>query len=116
MSFRPRTLIRAAAATAAAVALLPAVAAATPSTTYWAPSTANCQAKGVPHITYDTYFGKGTPPPYGGTPTYPIDTGLEIGVLPSDKVQAEGGYDLLLPSSDPMVFFLNSKVCSAESS
>src|SRR5438552_6175422 len=50
------------------MALIPSMAFATPSTTYWAPSTANCQAKGVPHITYDTYFGKGTPPPGAGAP------------------------------------------------
>ena len=42
-----------------ALALMPSLVRATPSTTYWAPSTANCQAFGVPHITYDTYFGKG---------------------------------------------------------
>jgi len=53
--------------------LLPAVALATPSTTYWAPSVATCQAKYVPHVTYDTYYGKGTPPPGSGAPTYPID-------------------------------------------
>jgi hypothetical protein len=109
-------LIRAAAVTAAAVVLVPAGAAATPSTTYWAPSTANCQAKGVPHITYDTYYGKGTPPPAAGARTYPIDTGLTIGVLPSSKVQAEVGYDVLLPSSDPVFFFLNYKLCTPESS
>src|SRR6266536_2423925 len=97
-------------------ALLPMRAFATPSTTYWAPSTANCQGKGVPHITYDTYFGKGTPPPGAGAPAYPIDTGLEIGVLPSDKVQAEVGYDALMPSSDPILFFLNAKLCTPESS
>ena len=34
----------------AGVVLVPTLALATPSTTYWAPSTANCQAKGVPHF------------------------------------------------------------------
>ena len=70
----------------------------------------------MPHVTYDTYYGKGTPPPGSGTPTYPIDTGLTMGVLPWDKVQAEVGYDVLLPSSDPVYFFLNGKVCTPESS
>lgn len=102
--------------TVAAVALAPTTALATPSTTYWAPSTASCQAKYVPHITYDTYFRKGTPPPGAGTPTYPIDMGLTMGILPSDKIQAEVGYDLLLPSSDPVFFFLNAKICTPESS
>ena len=89
-------------------AFLPALAQATPTTTYWAPSTATCQAKGVPHVTYDTYFGSTS------GAGYPIDTGITIGVLPGDKVQAEVGYDLLLPGSDPTLFFLNAKVCLTE--
>lgn len=47
---------------------------------------------------------------------YPIDTGLTMGVLPSDKVQAEVGYDLLLPSTNPVGFYLNAKLCTPESS
>ena len=97
-------------------AAFPASASATPSTTYWAPSTAACQAKYVPHITYDTYYRKGTAPPNAGAPTYPIDTGLTMGILPTSKIQAEVGYDLLLPSSNPVAFFLNGKLCTPESS
>jgi hypothetical protein len=93
---------------------LPAVVSATPSTTYWAPTVATCQAVAVPHITYDTYYGKGTPPPGAGAPAYPIDTGITVGVIPSSKVQAEVGYDLLLPSSNPVFFFLNAKLCVPE--
>ena len=89
----------------ASLALVPSVASATPSTTYWAPSTATCQPAGVPHITYDTYYGK-----VGG---YPIDTGLTIGLIPSSKIQAEVGYDLLLPTA-PINFFLNAKLCIPE--
>jgi hypothetical protein len=37
-----------------------------------------------------------------------------MGVLPSNKVQAEVGFDLLLPSQDPL--FLNAKLCTPESS
>jgi hypothetical protein len=96
-----------------AVLLVPAVAQATPSTTYWAPSTANCQAFGLPHVTYDTYFGKGPAAGSAGAPNYPIDTGLTMGILPSKKVQAEVGFDLLLPSPDPL--FLNAKLCMPES-
>lgn len=88
--------------------LTPARATATPSTTFWAPSVATCQAKGVPHVTYDTYYGKS-----GG---YPIDTGLTIGLLPGDKVQAEAGYDLLLPGENPTQFYLNGKICFTENS
>ena len=83
----------------------PALALATPSTTYWAPSVATCQARNVPHVTYDTYYGK-----KGG---YPIDTGLTMGILPGEKVQAEIGYDLLLPGSDPTLFYVNGKICFA---
>src|SRR5215813_14208296 len=100
-------MVRPFAPTFVAFSVGPATALATPSTTYWAPSVATCQAKSVPHITYDTYYGKGTPLPSAGAPTYPIDTGLTMGVLPWDKVQAEVGYDLLFPSSDPIFFFLN---------
>jgi len=100
----------------ASIALVPTAAFATPSTTYWAPSVATCQGKYVPHITYDTYYGKGIPPPNAGAPAYPIDTGLTMGILPWDKFQAEVGYDVLLPSSDPVFFFLNAKLCTPESS
>jgi hypothetical protein len=109
-------VIRKFAVTVAGIACAPALALATPSTTYWAPSVATCQAKYVPHVTYDTYYGKGTPPPGAGAPTYPIDTGLTMGVLPWDKVQAEVGYDVLLPSANPMAAYLNGKVCTPESS
>jgi len=113
-SVKPQTAIRV--GVMAFAVLVPAAAHATPSTSYWTVSTANCQAKGVPHVTYDTYYAKGTPPPAAGARTYPIDTGLTIGVLPSNKVQAEVGYDLLRPSSDPVFFFVNAKLCTPESS
>jgi hypothetical protein len=94
--------------------LVPGVARATPSTTYWAPSTAGCQAFRVPHVTYDTYFGKGPAAGGAGAPNYPIDTGLTTGVLPWSRVQGEVGFDVLLPSPDP--FYLNAKLCTPESS
>lgn len=96
------------------LALLPSLASATPSTTYWAPSTASCQAWAVPHVTYDTYFGKGPAAGSQGAPGYPIDTGLTVGFLPSQKLQGEVGFDLLLPSEDPAYF--NAKLCTPESS
>jgi hypothetical protein len=104
---RPPTVV------ALAVLVVPAVARATPSTTYWAPSTANCQAFGLPHVTYDTYFGRGPAAGSPGAPNYPIDTGLTMGLLPSKKFQAEVGFDVLLPSPDPLL--LNAKVCTPES-
>jgi hypothetical protein len=87
---------------------------ATPTTTYWAPSTATCQASGVPHVTYDTYFWKGPAAGSAGAKNYPIDTGLTVGFLPFDKLQGEVGFDVLLPSPDP--FYLNFKLCRPESS
>lgn len=112
----PHRSFRTIAFACAAVVIAPLSAFATPSTTYWAPSIATCQAKYVPHITYDTYYGRGTPPPNAGAPTYPIDTGLTMGLLPWNKVQAEAGFDVLLPSSNPVFVFLNAKLCTPESS
>ena len=66
---------------------------ATPTTTFWAPSSATCQARGVTHITFDTYFARGPAAGTQGAPTYPITTGLTIGALPFDKFQAEVGFD-----------------------
>ena len=96
----------------AGIAAVPTIASATPSSTFWAPSTASCQAWGVPHVTYDTYFWKGPPAGAAGAKNYPIDTGLTVGFLPFDKLQGEVGFDLLLPSQDP--FFLNAKLCTPE--
>lgn len=98
----------------AALLLVPSMAHATPSTTFWAPSTASCQARGVPHVTYDTYFWKGPPAGSQGAPGYPVDTGLTAGILPFNRLQAEAGFDLLLPSPEPL--FLNAKLCTPESS
>lgn len=86
---------------------------ATPSSTFWAPSTASCQSWAVPHITYDTYFASGASAGNQGAPNYPTDTGLTVGFLPYGKVQGELGYDLLLPSHNPLL--LNAKLCTPES-
>lgn len=96
------------------VAAVPAMAFATPTTTFWSVTTASCQARGVPHITYDTYFWKGPAAGSAGAKNYPIDTGLTIGFLPFEKLQAEAGFDLLYSSEDPL--FFNTKVCTPESS
>lgn len=85
---------------------------ATPSTTYWAPSTTYVQPYLVPHITYDTYFGKGVFAGQAGSPIYPVTTGIEIGVLPWQALNLEVGFDLLLPSEDPLL--LNAKVGTPE--
>jgi hypothetical protein len=90
------------------------VARATPSTTYWAPSTTYVQPFLVPHVTYDTYFGKGPPPGFGAgnTPIYPVTTGLTVGVLPWERLQLEVGFDLLLPTEAPLL--LNAKLGTPE--
>jgi hypothetical protein len=59
---------------------------ATPSTVWWTPATTYVQPYLTPHITYDTYFGENG--------SYPVDTGIQIGILPYEKVQAEVGFDL----------------------
>lgn len=69
---------------------------ATPSTTFWTPCTTYIQPFGVPHITYDNYFG--------GSGFLPADVGLTTGILPFKKIQAEAGFDLFSPGSYPLQF------------
>ena len=104
---------RVVAQTVGLVVLLPSLALATPSTTYWAPSTASCQGWAVPHVTYDTYFAQGPAAGTQGAPNYAIDTGLTVGFLPFKTIQGEVGFDVLLPSEDPTYF--NAKLCVPES-
>jgi hypothetical protein len=94
-----------------AMALLAHRAHATPSSTFWAPSTPYVQPIGVLHVTYDTYFGRQA--------SYPIDTGLTMGIIPGQKFQAEAGFDLLYSTVSngdgvkaPLV--LNAKVGAPE--
>lgn len=87
---------------------------ATPSSTYWAPSTASCQAWNTPHLTYDSYFGQGPSAVTSGAPNYPTDIGITTGFLPFEKIQGEVGVDMLLPSQDPL--YANAKICTPESS
>lgn len=98
-------------AIAAAASLAGAqVALATPSTTYWTPATTYTQPFLVPHITYDTYFGE--------PGAYPIITGLTMGVIPSDVIQGEVGFDLFyggfFPPQGKSALYLNGKVTLVE--
>jgi hypothetical protein len=95
-----------AALAATAVLAIAPDARATPSTTFWTPSTPYTQPFLVPHLTYDTYFGE--------TGAYPIDLGLTIGVLPFDLVNAEIGADVLYPGRTDATFSLNGKVTLVE--
>jgi hypothetical protein len=92
-------------------AALPLTVRATPSTTFWAPSTPFVQPLGVLHVTYDTYFGSKA--------AYPIDLGLTMGVLPWKGLQSEIGFDLLYPSiagssEVDLPLVLNAKVGAPE--
>jgi len=94
-------------AAAIALALTAAPAAlATPSTNFWSPATTYVQPYLVPHLTYDTYFGE--------TGAYPIDTGLTIGVLPFEKLQAEVGFDLFYPGKTKNGLLFNAKLAVPE--
>jgi hypothetical protein len=75
---------------------------ATPSTAFWTPATTYVQPYLVPHLTYDTYFGEPS--------ALPIDTGITIGVLPFEKLQAEIGFDLNYPGRTQNGFYLNAKI------
>jgi hypothetical protein len=87
------------------------VALATPSTVFWTPATPFVQPFGVLHMTYDTYFRGGA--------AYPIDVGLEIGVLPWPELQLELGFDFFYPTfaaGEPVTapLMLNAKLGAAE--
>jgi hypothetical protein len=108
---RVTRIIQAAVAAHLLAALVPHAVSATPSTTFWAPSTPFVQPFGVLHVTYDSYFGTRA--------AYPVDLGLTMGVLPWKGLQSEIGFDLFYPSiagSDeinlPVV--LNAKVGAPE--
>jgi hypothetical protein len=97
--------------TMAVIAFVARNAHATPSTVMWAPSTPYLQPYGVMHVTYDTYFGSSA--------IYPIDTGLTMGVLPGQKLQAEVGFDLFYSTLSggegvKAPFVLNGKVGAPE--
>src|SRR5262245_4078693 len=85
----------------------PAVAGATPSGNFWAPSTPAVQPFGVVRITYDSYFQSKS--------AYPTTLGLTIGALPWQRLQAEVGFDLLYPTIGPddsldVPILLNGKI------
>ena len=45
----------------------------------------------APHVTYDTYFGKGPAAGSAGAPNYPIDTGLTMGSCPRASCRRKSG-------------------------
>jgi hypothetical protein len=94
-------------ALAAAAALAAAGAgSATPSTTVWTPATTYTQPYLVPHLSYDTYVAeKGLL-----QNTY----GVTMGVIPSDKVQGEIGFDVFYPGFTNDFFQVNGKLTLVE--
>lgn len=87
---------------AAMLALAATTASATPSTTFWTPATTYVQPYLVPHVTYDSYVAEKA--------GFQNDYGLEIGILPFEKVQAEIGVDSFMPGLAQNNFYLNAKV------
>jgi hypothetical protein len=68
-------------------------AAATPSTIFWTPATTYTQPAGVPHLTYDTYFGEAG--------ALQIDLGLTVGLLGRPRLKIEAGLDVYHPTLGP---------------
>ncbi len=79
---------------------------ATPSTVYWTPCTTYFQPFLKGHIGYDSYVRDNS--------MLSNDYGFTVGVLPFEKLQAEIGYDALLPVASPATFkdanYLNAKI------
>ncbi len=63
---------------------------ATPSSVFWTPATTNTQPAGVPHLTFDTYFGEAG--------ALQIDTGLTVGLLGLPRLKIEVGVDVYEPT------------------
>jgi hypothetical protein len=90
-----------------AVCLVPVfVLLATPSSVYWSPCTTYFQPYLKGHIGYDSYVRDNS--------MLANDYGFTVGVLPFEKVQAEVGYDAMLPVASPGTFkdanYLNAKI------
>lgn len=91
---------------AAALIVAAHAAHATPSTVVWTPATTYTQPYLVPHLTYDSYVAE------QGilANTY----GLTMGVIPSDKILGEIGFDAFYPGFTSDWFQLNGKLTLAE--
>ena len=93
---------------------LAGTAGATPSTIVWIPSV-DLQSFKTFHLTFDTYL-RAKQNPDGTRSGAIVDLGLEAGVLPFEKVQAEIGFDLV-DQPDPLGKYpltFNAKVGSPE--
>src|SRR3990172_8763706 len=86
-----------------AAVIVPGVAYATPSTTYWTPMTPDIQSYGVLHIGVDNYFTV-FKKANEGAGSFPTDNGLTIGILPFEKFLMEVGVDFIQSSDFPWSF------------
>ena len=80
-------------------------------TEYWTSCVEDIHPYGVPELMIGNYFSVDKSALNGST-TFPTDLGLEIGVLPFQKVQMEVGIDAMYPSADPYMF--NAKIGTPE--
>ena len=111
---RIETLARVVAAAALLFALAAGTAGATPSTIIWIPSV-DLQPFKTFHVTYDTYL-RAKENPGGKRSGAIVDLGLESGILPFEKIQAEAGFDLV-DQPDPLGRYpltFNAKVGTPE--
>jgi hypothetical protein len=109
-----RRIFRILFSTALSCAVSAGTAFATPSTQIWIPST-DVQAFKTFHFGFDTYIRANRNADGSRTPAI-VDLGLTAGVLPSRKIQAEIGFDLI-DQADPFgryPLYFNAKVATPE--
>lgn len=107
-------IARSLSAAALLCALAVGTAGATPSTIVWIPSV-DLQPFKTLHVTYDTYV-RARRNPDGTRSGAIVDLGLEGGILPFEKIQAEAGFDLV-DQPDPLGRYpltFNAKVGTPE--
>lgn len=97
-----------------ALVLLPSLAAATPSTQIWIPSTDIQKYKSL-HFNFDNYLAADKEPA-GAWKAPSVAVGPTIGVLPYEKVQAEVGFDIMKAGvvTDSHPLYLHAKVGTPE--
>lgn len=109
-----RTMTRGFVLALGAVALLTRIAAATPSTHIWAPST-DVQPYGVFHLTHDVYLPV-EEDESGNRPNTVTNLGLTVGVLPYEKLNMEVGFDHIAGYGelDNYPMYYNAKIGTPE--
>jgi hypothetical protein len=80
-------------------------------TEFWTPCIIDIHSYAVPELMIGNYFTINKKIENGGG-AFPTDIGIEIGVLPFNKVHMEVGIDAMEPSDDPYMF--NTKIGTPE--